>query len=299
MSKVVSILEKPRDIYEINSVATRYKSKKVLIYIYDQANYKFQNLKNYILEKKIQNINYKIINLKNINQLEYKWEKITNDYNIFVFPYQSHFFLCKKIRDLKKLDKKVVLLSNGTVDCLKIYELILSSNRVIDLLKNLFKFFYYKLVFPVDFCSYVLFPLKVSLAKNTYKVDDIKLSNSKFKQILINKRIDTLFVGSGKYPNKKTLEYYKIKNYCYTSKYLIKKKIALVNGSPIKLKNLVISEEILNLKNIKNCIGILSTSTFYALLKKKNVSIVDTEFLEGNFFYKLFLKLKFNRIKKN
>ena len=115
MSKVVSILEKPRDIYEINSVATRYKSKKVLIYIYDQANYKFQNLKNYILEKKIQNINYKIINLK----------------------------------------------------------------------------------------------------------------------------------------------------------------------------------------NVKNCIGILSTSTFYALLKKKNVSIVDTEFLEGNFFYKLFLKLKFNRIKKN
>ena len=72
-----------------------------------------------------------------------------------------------------------------------------------------------------------------------------------------------------------------------------------MNGSPIKLKNLVISEEILNLKNIKNCIGILSTSTFYALLKKKNVSIVDTEFLEGNFFYKLFLKLKFNRIKKN
>ncbi len=181
------------------------------------------------------------------------------------------------------------MLSEGTTDSLKTYQqLLCSANNINDMFSIFYKFFYYKLVFPIEFCYSILYPLKVDLVNKTYKINNIILQNYEFKRLLIKYKIDTLFIGSGASPSTQLLEYFKIKKYCFLSKYLIKNKMILINRTKIKLKNLIISEEIINLKNIKKCYGILSTSTFYALLKKKSVFITDNEFLEGNFFINFF-----------
>ena len=80
-------------------------------------------------------------------------------------------------------------------------------------------------------------------------------------------------------------------NYCL---YERGKKIIIINGKNIKLKNIMITEEIINTNVIKRVHGKMSTVTFYAKINKIRVNLSLSKFKP--FFLYYLMKKKFFKI---
>jgi len=202
--------------------------------------------------------------------------------------YQSFYFIIRKLRSNKI---KTVLISDGMADSFNLMKYIFAYK--IDSVFNLYKIILY-FIFKMNLCNecfFICYPLKASCSKITYPVTKNFLPEKKIIRLIKKNKVKDLILGTrvkmDKIKLKQLIKKRQIKNYCYLER---GKKFITINGRVIKLKNIMIAEEILNTNLIKRLHGGVSTSTFYAKINNIKVNLYAEKFKP--FFLYYFAKKK-------
>jgi len=296
LKKFFALIKKPTDVYEIYSIINFYNIKDVTVYVAECPWASYPDIKDYCinkLKKKLLKLNIKKINHKDILKID--WIKKLNFFNIVAFPinYRSFYLIIRKLRANKI---KTIQISDGMADSLSIIKYIFATkiNSFFSLHK-IFTYFIYKINI-MDECFFTCYPLKAVCSKTTFPVKKNFLPDQKIIRLIKKNKIKDLILGKRDatdtlYNTNQIIKKNKIKNYCI---YERGKKFIIINGKNIKLKNIMIAEEIINTNLIKHVHGGISTVTFYAKINKIKVNLTLSEFKP--FFLYYLMKKKFFEI---
>ena len=292
MKKFFALIKKPTDIYEVYSIIKFYKIKDITIYLSSNTWASYPDFKTYCISKiKKKNLKIKIkkINIKKISHIS--WLKKLEKFQIIALPLNWHKFFYLNIEHLRSNGKKIILISDGIIDALDLSKYVLIKITSIFSIYRLLSYFKLKNNIS-DECFFTNYPLKTPHAKKTFPVSKTFLPDHKLIKLLKKNNINNLILGTREKVDpinlNKFITKYKIKNYCY---YERGKKKIIINNKIIKLKNILVAEEIINTNLIKFIHGTLSTTIFYAKVRKIKINLLLNKFRP--FFLYYFLKKKF------
>ena len=297
MKNLFAFIKKPTDILEIYSIIKFYKVTNITLYFIKCPWAELKDLKKYTLIKLSKLCNNIIVkddyelSLKNIN-----WFDELKKFKLVAIPANQFSFFYLILNRLKKKNVKTILISDGVIDILSTFKFVLSTNSFISLIT--YKFLKYFLLFNVktDECFFTLYPLKANFSKKTKPVTNTYLPDKNVVKLLKKSKVKNLVIGGKGLTISDFKKKFDLRNYCYTYRqnkpngrtsltYLI------INDKKIKLNNILLSEEIINTKLIKNVYSYLSTSAFYAIQKNISVTVFYKKFDPYFLFY--FLKKNF------
>lgn len=296
MKKFFAFIKKPTDVYEVYSIINFYNIKDVTLYVADLSWTSYPDIKNYCIHKlKKKTLKFNIKKIKNKDILKTDWIKKLNFFNIVALPMNIKSFY-SIIRKLRARKIKTIQISDGAVNSLSLIKYIFATkiNSFFSLYK-IFTYFIYK-INMMDECFFTCYPLKAVCSKTTLPVSKDFLPDRKIIRLLKKNKIKDLILGKRDRNDtlhnvNKIIKKNKIINYCL---YERGKKIIIINGKNIKLKNIMITEEIINTNLIKRVHGNISTVTFYAKINKIRVNLSLSKFKP--FFLYYLMKKKFFKI---
>ena len=292
MKKFFALIKKPTDVYEVYSIIKFYKIKDITIYATSRTWTSYSKLKKYCISKiKKKNLKFKIKQIHNKNIPKIDWIKELKNFRIIALPTNWHRTFYLNIDRLRSDDKKIILISDGIIDALNLIEFILIKVTSIFNIHRIFTYFAHKYNIS-DECFFINYPLKTPHAKKTFPVSKNFLPEKKLIKMLKKHKINNLIlstrVDTDQINLKQFVAKHKIKNYCY---FVRGNKTIIINSKTIKLKNIIIAEEIINTNLIKCLHSALSTTVFYAKFKKIKINLILTKFKPFFLFY--FLKKNF------